>query len=405
MRDPLEEASADVDRRGATFILIAFVVGIVALAIFNPGSRDALAIIFGIVVMVMLHEAGHFIAARRTGMKATEFFLGFGPKLWSFKRGETEYGVKAVPAGGYVRIIGMSNLETVEIDDEKRTYRRASYKHRLIVVLAGVTVNALIAFLLFWAYFAAQGTNELSPQISRVVKGSAAAAAGFENGDKFVAIDGTPIDTWDDFREGVEAHPGDPIVFTIIRDGERIDVEATPKRRDGKGFLGIAPSIVHRDVSFFGAVPESVGAMGDITAGTANGLAKLFSPSGISEYSKNFTGDAPEEGSRADAERPRSLIGIVDYGSDVINGDLWALLWLLASISLILALFNTLPLLPFDGGHAAIVLYEWVASKITRREVRVDFRKMMPVTAVVLAIFLTLGLSAMFLDIRNAVGS
>jgi membrane-associated protease RseP (regulator of RpoE activity) len=303
-----------------------------------------------------------------------------------------------------VRIIGMSNLETVDIDDEKRSYRRGSYKNRLIVVLAGVTVNALIAFLLFWAYFAAQGTNELTPQISRVVKGSAAAEAGFENGDKFVAIDGEPINTWDDFREGVESHPRDTLVFTVIRDRERLDIEATPRRRDGKGFLGIAPSTRHHDVSFFGAVPESVDHMGYIVAGTANALADLFSPSGISEYSKNFT-DAPEEGSRADLERPRSLIGIVDYGSDIINGDLWALVLLLGSISLILALFNTLPLLPFDGGHAAVVLYEWVASKVTRREVRVDFRRLMPVTAIVLAVFLTLGLSAMFLDIRDAVGS
>jgi membrane-associated protease RseP (regulator of RpoE activity) len=98
------------------------------------------------------------------------------------------------------------------------------------------------------------------------------------------------------------------------------------------------------------------------------------------------------------------LIGIVDEGSQIVDGNIWALLWLLGGISLVLALFNMLPLLPFDGGHAVVVGYEWIASKIKHREVRVDFRRLMPVTAVVLAVFLTLGLSAMFLDIRDAVG-
>ena len=103
--------------------------------------------------------------------------------------------------------------------------------------------------------------------------------------------------------------------------------------------------------------------------------------------------------------RQRDPIGIVDEGSQIIDGNVWALLWLLGGISLVLALFNVLPLLPFDGGHAAVVIYEWAASKVKGREVRVDFKKLMPVTAVVLAVFLTLGLSAMFLDIRQAVGN
>ena len=149
MKDPLEDASVDVDRRGASLILVAVIVGVVLLALLRPGSQDAIAIVVGIILMVMLHEAGHFIAARRSGMKASEFFVGFGPRLWSFSRGETEYGVKAIPAGGYVRIIGMSNLEEVDPADEPRSFRQGSYRNRFIVVMAGVTVNLLIAFLLF----------------------------------------------------------------------------------------------------------------------------------------------------------------------------------------------------------------------------------------------------------------
>jgi membrane-associated protease RseP (regulator of RpoE activity) len=141
--------------------------------------------------------------------------------------------------------------------------------------------------------------------------------------------------------------------------------------------------------------------MGDVTVGTAEGIGKIFTPSGVEQYSKNFTSDAPEAGSQADQERPRSLIGIVDQGSSIVDGDIWALLWLLGAVSLVLALFNLLPLLPFDGGHAVVVIYESVASRVKGRTVRVDFRKLMPVTAVVLAVFLMLGLSAMALDIRD----
>jgi len=126
MKDPLEEASVDVNSRVATGILIAFLLGMVWLFLLVPGSRTPLLIVLGIIVMVMLHEAGHYFVAKRSGMKVTEFFVGFGPRLWSFRRGETEYGVKAIPAGGYVRIIGMTNMEEVDPADEPRTFRQAT---------------------------------------------------------------------------------------------------------------------------------------------------------------------------------------------------------------------------------------------------------------------------------------
>jgi membrane-associated protease RseP (regulator of RpoE activity) len=407
VRDPLDEASADVDRRGATFVLIAVVVGLVGLAIVRPGARDALAIIFGIVLMVMLHEAGHFVAARRAGMKASEFFVGFGPRLWSFRRGETEFGVKAIPAGGYVRILGMSNLEEVDPTDEARTFRRGSYRNRLVVVLAGVAMNLLLAFLLFFVVIAGQGrvADGVTTTVFDVTPKSAAAAAGLQRGDRIVAVDGQRFDGWEELKAKIQQRAGEPTTFTVVRDGLRVDLEATPKERAGVGFLGVAPKTHFRDVGILEAVPESFRTMGDITVGTAEGIGRIFSPEGVERYSENFTSNAPKAGTPADQERPRSLIGIVDEGSRIIDGNVWALLWLLGGISLVLALFNLIPLLPFDGGHAAVVVYEWIASRVRGREVRVDFRKLMPVTAVVLAVFLTLGLSAMFLDIRQAVGN
>lgn len=407
MKDPLDDASVDVDRRGATFILIAVLLGLVALAVLRPSSRDALAIVAGIIAMVMLHEAGHYITAKRAGMKVTEFFLGFGPRLWSFRRGETEYGVKAIPAGGYVRIVGMTNIEPVDPGDERRTFRRGSYKNRLIVVLAGVTVNVLIALMLFYVYIAAGGRLAEGPgtRVDHIVQSSVAAAAGFHRGDRIVAIDGKRVTGWEDLVHKIEARANETTTFTVLRHHERLQLEATLKSRNGKGFLGIGPTLEYRSVNPLEAVPESFSELGRVTAGTASSLAHLFSPEGLSSYGKNFTSNAPKAGSPASEARPRSLIGIVDIGSEIVHGDMLRLLYLLGAISLILALFNTLPLLPFDGGHAAVVVYEWVASKVTRREVRVDYRKLMPMTAIVLALFLTLGLSAMFLDIRQAFGS
>jgi membrane-associated protease RseP (regulator of RpoE activity) len=297
----------------------------------------------------------------------------------------------------------MSNLEEVAPEDDARTFRRASTANRLMVILAGVTVNALLALVLFTVAVAGDGRVVEGPSttVTRIVKHSAAAEAGLQVGDRFVAVDGKPIAKWDDLKNTIESHGGEEVTFTVVRHGERVDVVATPDQQGGQGFLGVAPGTRAREVTLLGAIPEGFRAMGDVTVGTAKGIGHIFTPSGVEQYSKNFTSEAPKPGSKADQERPRSLIGIVDEGSGLVAGDIWALFWMLGAISLVLALFNLIPLLPFDGGHAAVVIYESIASKIKGRTVRVDFRKLMPATAVVLALFLMLGLSAMALDIRD----
>ncbi|MFI5053608.1 MAG: M50 family metallopeptidase, partial [Acidimicrobiia bacterium] len=333
MRDFLEDTSAaDVSSGLATRILCVVLAGFVALAIFVPGSRTPLALIVGIILMVMLHEAGHYLTAKRAGMKVTEFFVGFGPRLWSFRRGETEYGVKAIPAGGYVRIIGMSNLEDIDPEDEPRAFREATTHNRMTVILAGVTVNLLIAFVLFFVVIAGQGQVSDGPSttVHGVVAGSAAADAGFRSGDQIVAVDGQPVGGWDDLKKSIERSGGTAMLVTVKRDGVATELTATPHVKNGQGFLGVSPENAIRDVGILEAVPETFKTFGNVASSFATGLGDRLSPSGVSSSaSQSFTSAAPKAGSSADLNRPRSLIGIVDQGSELVGGNVWAILWLL----------------------------------------------------------------------------
>ena len=406
MKDPLEEAGvgADVNSRVATGILLAFLAGMAALAVFVPGSRTPLILIAGIILMVMLHEFGHYWMAKRSGMKVTEFFVGFGPRLWSFTRGETEYGVKAIPAGGYVRIIGMTNMEEVDPADEPRTFRQATPGKRLATILAGVTVNFFIAFVLFFVVIAGQGRVYDGPNttVDRIVAGSAAHEAGLQTGDKVVGVNGKPVDNWDDLKSVIEHNGGNPITITVVRHGTEQTFTAVPKEQDGQGFLGVGPGTIVRDVGMFEAVPESFKTMGTVTTGFVNILGDRLSPSGVSTSAQqSFSSSVPAANSQANLNRPMSLIGIVNNGSDIVGSNLWLIALLLGQISFILAVFNLLPILPFDGGHAVVVIYEWIASKVKHRRVFVDYRKLIPVSVVLLIPILFLGLSSMVLDIRQ----
>ena len=210
-------------------------------------SRWMLLFTLGILVSVFLHELGHFVTARLTGMKATQFFIGFGPRLWSFHRGETEYGVRVLPLGAFVRIIGMNNLDEVPPADEARTYRQKSYPRRMLVITAGSLMHLLIAIVLLFGVFATRGelVDRPGAQVVEIAPDTGAEGAGIEQGDIIVSVGGVPVEDGDLGAAVRESDPGDTVDVVLERDGEQLTLAATlgsnptPGELNGTALLGV----------------------------------------------------------------------------------------------------------------------------------------------------------------------
>src|SRR5918996_1728732 len=192
-----------------------------------------LIFVAGVFLMIFVHELGHFLTAKRFGIKVQEFFIGFGPRLWSFRRGETEYGLKAIPVGGYVKIAGMNPLEEPPPEDRPRLFTSKPRWQRAIVLVAGAVSHFLLAFLLLALFFGAIGVaTRLSARIADVEpeldgQVSPAVAAGLEPGDEVLEVDGRPADL-DTFSDYVDTHVGEEIELVVERDGRRVTLRATP---------------------------------------------------------------------------------------------------------------------------------------------------------------------------------
>ena len=411
---------APAEQRAALTRLLIFVGLAVAVSVVT-GTIKTVAIVVALIVMVMLHEFGHSITARWGGMKVTEFFVGFGPRLWSVRKGETEYGVKAIPAGGYCKIIGMNNLDQVEDPaDEPRTYREQTYPRRLAVGVAGSAMHFIIALILLWTIHAVVGLPEPTLRVGEIIgleSGlSPAQEAGFQLGDKVVSIDGHAIARWADVPQYIRARPGESVRFVVERGGARLElvarpidlaqvrVKGVPIVEEPTGFIGVGPQDHMVRASPIVAVGRAGSDFAEAMSETGRALGRIFSPNGASNYLSVLRGRTVQ-GDPAEETRFLSPVGFVRIASQAASTGLYEVLWLLVLINIFVGAFNLLPLLPLDGGHVAIATYEEVRSRIARQRYRVDVAKLMPVTYVVFLLMVFLGATSLYLDIVRPIAN
>jgi membrane-associated protease RseP (regulator of RpoE activity) len=437
-----------------------------------------LFVALGISVSIALHEVGHLIWAKKFGVKVTQYMVGFGPTIWSRTRGETEYGLKAVPLGGYIRMIGMfppkpgadpsilrgsstgrfsqlmdqareESREQVKAGDENRVFYKLSAPRKLVVMLGGPIMNLVIAVVLLAGIFTLYGIGEITARVSAVsqcvqsvsANGAAPAAcsasdpkapanvAGIRPGDRIISLAGQPVSSWDDVRALIRPNGGKRISVVVQRDGKRVQLNATPILNDvprldaagnpvlgpnGKiltdrvGFMGLSPSteLVKQPL---GALPALIGGEVATTAGV------LFK---IPQKMVGIAQAAFGNGVR-DPNGPMSVVGVGRVAGEVANGQLPGvggsgsakfviLLSLIASLNLALFVFNLIPLLPLDGGHAAGALWEGLKRQVARlrglpNPGYVDVAKALPVAYAVSIVLIGMSVLLIYADVVNPI--
>jgi membrane-associated protease RseP (regulator of RpoE activity) len=398
-------------------VAVALIAGVFVLA----GWGDLLLFIVILIGIVMLHELGHFATAKWAGMKVTEYFVGFGPRLWSVRRGETEYGVKAIPAGGYVRITGFTSTEEVAAEDEPRAYRNQPFHQRIIVASAGSAMHFLIAFVLALILVLGFGTTSNNYSVSSLehwkgVATTPAVAAGLRPGDTIVSVDGKSFGNPNSMTDAIRRSAGRPLVLGVERGGRLLRLTATPESGKGitvdgqalsnGGYLGVQIQPATRSVGLAGAVPASLAALWHVTDLNLSGLGQTFSPHGVASVLKEDTSAKAATAAANDpgsAPRPVSIIGIAGLGVDAQHQGFAALLALLIAINIVFGILNMLPMIPLDGGHVAIAAYEWIRTKSGEAYYRADITKLFPVAFLFLAFLGLFVLSGVFLDITHPV--
>ncbi len=357
--------------------------------------------VLGLIVSVFLHEIGHFVTARWTGMKATQFFMGFGPRVWSTHRNGVEHGVRAIPAGAFVRIIGMNNLDEVEPEDEPKAYRSKSYPRRMLVITAGSLMHMIIAFALFTGVYATAGRLQETGTVTIAAMGAGdtpAVEAGLQPGDVIVSIGGTPVSSRDDVVTTVTSYaPGDQAEIVYVRDGVQQSVSVTFDANPGDpsvAYLGVASdSVDYVSIPLHESMWRGVQDIGETIVGSVKGVVTVLNPM---NSIRHLTG---EETSLE--TRPTTLVGVSQVGGDIGRSDgIKGVLLLLASVNVFVGIFNMFPLLPFDGGHAAIATYERIRSR-KGRTYRADISKMVPVATTVVALMALLLFTGLYLDITQ----
>jgi membrane-associated protease RseP (regulator of RpoE activity) len=388
-----------------------------------------LIFLFALLFSVMAHEAGHFATAKKFGMKATQFFVGFGPTLWSVRFGETEYGIKGLPFGGFVKIIGMTSVEEVPPEDEPRAFRRFPGWQRVIVLAAGSVVHFMLAFFLIFGLALGIGIENTNTAqlgtISACVPASATALnnnspcpkgapkspagiAGLRVGDTVVSFDGTPVTNYGQLTTAIKAvRAGTTIPVTVERDGKPVTVDATlaaVKGRSG-GFLGIAGTTIFAPASPVRAVTYAGSGFWGVLSGSVTAFGEL--PGAIPDLFRRDRASTP-------AGNVSSVVGVANETGQAVAAPVgWQdkvsfVLLLIASLNIFWGAFNLLPLLPLDGGHIAIVVWERIRSRFARWRRRpdpgmVDYMKIVPVMFSIFMVIVVVVVIVTVADIVNPV--
>jgi membrane-associated protease RseP (regulator of RpoE activity) len=406
----------------------------------------------GILVSVCLHEAGHMGTAKAFGMKVTRYFVGFGPTLFSFRRGETEYGVKAVPLGGFVKIVGMTPQDDdVEPGDEKRAMWRFPVWKRTIVMSAGSVTHFILAFIALWVLFAFVGVPDgskvnsapakvgaitscvndfkVDPETKQPVEcragtdpASPASLAGLRAGDVITAINGEPISSYYEMRTKVRGLGNQDVQLTYTRDGasqtrqvripavQRVKESTDPNKSitdikgddlERVGILGVSAEVPTTTFGPLKGAALSVENLGRSVVLTFESLKQL--PEKIPALISAIAG-----GER-DPNTPVSVVGASHIGGQLVAIGDWArVLQLFAVLNLFFGIFNLLPLLPMDGGHIAIAWFErirsWIAARRGRPDPgRVDYLKLTPITLGVIGVMGVFVLLTVTADVVNPI--
>ncbi len=371
-----------------------------------------LAFVVALLFSVMVHEFGHYITARKYGMWVSEFFVGFGKRIWSVQRGETEFGVKAIPAGGYCKIEGMSPNDEMPQGQEERAFYKASSGKKLIVLGAGSFLHFVLGFVLLFTLFAGIGTNQVLPVINKVVPNSAAQAAGIQAGDEVVSINGKRVTEWYKDVEVIRQSQGKELRLVLDRNGEQISVTASARLTDIDGTKRYVLGIVNEVGLERSGVLVSIKNSATVTKGFL--VESVKSLGKLPEKIPALWG-ATVRGEERDANGLVGVVGVARVSGEAVGSDkltpmerLATFVLIVASLNIFVGVFNLLPILPLDGGHMAVAIADSIRAFFARlrgrpRPAPIDVTVLTPITMVVFVVLATLTLLLLVADVINPV--
>ncbi len=363
---------------------------------------NGLLTILFLTFFVVLHEFGHYVAARKSGVAVSEFFVGFGPKLFSFTKNNTEYGIKALPLGGYVKIPGMDESEDVSGFTHDELFHTAKWNTKLFISLSGILVNFISAWIIILFIININGISQPSLEVSSLGASvnnqvqSPSEKAGILPGDTISQFNGVNIKNWDELVSIIEQNANKKVEIKLIRNEQIIITNTMLEERTVNnkklGYLGISPTVIDKKLPFFESITYATKTEYLMTLAAIDGIITLLSPSNIKTLFGTYSG-----GEIPDEVRPLSPIGLAQAGSQIADYGYTNFFSLLAFVNVFLAVFNSIPLIPLDGGRALMSAIEGITGK------KVPEKKLYPVALIVVGLFIFIGITAFYLDLTNPI--